>query len=183
MVPPLALLAYAPEQPKVAAFWPYAVFSPEWQAMVWAQQRGIEVRFADLPAAMVLAPQPRTLFDDDPICDRCGPTPRRANREPRPSRRHRVPDPSHDPLGALAAAAGYDDPERWWEDLVESRLDGSSPFPLLIEAMAELRRLVPADRAPRAAPRGVHAADDPRRPEAGSRRGSRWSAAPGTPRS
>ena len=34
---------------------------------------------------------------------------------------------------------GYDDAERWWEDLVESRLDGSSPFPLLTEAMAELR--------------------------------------------
>ena len=65
MVPPVALLAYAPEQPKVAAFWPYAVFSPEWQAMVWAQRHGIEVRFADLPAAMVLAPQPKTLFDDD----------------------------------------------------------------------------------------------------------------------
>ena len=48
-------------------------------------------------------------------------------------------DPSHDPLGTLAAAAGYDDAERWWEDLVESRLDGSSPFPLLTEAMAELR--------------------------------------------
>jgi len=130
MVPPVALLAYAPEQPKVAAFWPYAVFSPEWQAMVWAQRHGIEVRFADLPAAMVLAPQPKTIFDDDHdpeavAADAAG------------------PDPSNDPLGALAAAAGYDDPERWWEDLVESRLDGSSPFPLLIEAMAELRRLAP----------------------------------------
>ncbi len=52
-----------------------------------------------------------------------------------------LPDPTRDPLATLASAAGYDDPERWWEDLVESRLDGSSPFPLLIEAMAELRRL------------------------------------------
>ncbi len=45
----------------------------------------------------------------------------------------------HDPLGALAEAAGYDDAERWWDDLVESRLDGSSPFPMITEAMAELR--------------------------------------------
>ena len=58
MVPPVALLAYAPEQPKVAAFWPFAVFSPEWQAMVWAREHGVEVGFCDLPAAMVLAPQP-----------------------------------------------------------------------------------------------------------------------------
>ncbi|HWH98719.1 MAG TPA: DUF5682 family protein, partial [Propionibacteriaceae bacterium] len=33
MDPPLALLAYAPERPNVAAFWPFAAFSPEWQAM------------------------------------------------------------------------------------------------------------------------------------------------------
>ena len=44
-----------------------------------------------------------------------------------------------DPIGALAGAAGYDDPERWWEDLVEARADGSSPFAALTEAMAELR--------------------------------------------
>jgi Family of unknown function (DUF5682) len=121
MEPPLALLAYAADEPKIAAFWPYAVFSPEWQAMLWAARRGIEVAFCDLPAAVTLAPRTRTLFDDHdpPVAD----------------------DPSRDPLGALAAAAGYDDPERWWEDLVESRLDGSSPFPLLTEAMAELRRV------------------------------------------
>ena len=115
MVPPLAVLAYAPDDPKIAAFWPFADFSPEWQAMVWARRHGIEVGFCDLPAAMTLAPGARHT-------DRAEPG-----------------DPSHDPLGTLAAAAGYDDAERWWEDLVEFRLDGSSPFPLLTEAMAELR--------------------------------------------
>ena len=35
MVPPVALLAYAPDAPRVSAFWPYAVFSPEWQALAW----------------------------------------------------------------------------------------------------------------------------------------------------
>ena len=29
MVPPVALLAYAPDEPRVSAFWPLAVFSPE----------------------------------------------------------------------------------------------------------------------------------------------------------
>ena len=35
----------------------------------------------------------------------------------------RAPAPAHPtrPIGALAAAAGYDDPERWWEDAVEHR--------------------------------------------------------------
>jgi hypothetical protein len=123
MQPPLALLGYAREEPKIAAFWPYAVYSPEWQAMIWARRRSVEVRFCDLPATMVLAPRARTLFAGD------------ADGSPT------SPDPGRDPLGTLAAAAGYDDPERWWEDLVESRLDSSSPFPLITEAMAELRRL------------------------------------------
>ena len=120
MEPPLALLAYAADEPKISAFWPFAEFSPEWQAMLWAARRGIEIALCDLPAAVTLAPRAPTLFDDrgPPVSD----------------------DPSRDPLGTLAAAGGYDDPERWWEDLVESRLDGSSPFPLLTEAMAELRR-------------------------------------------
>ena len=60
MEPPLALLAYAPDQPQIAAFWPFARFSPEWQAMVWAAGTGSRSRFCDLPAAMVLAPRTRT---------------------------------------------------------------------------------------------------------------------------
>ena len=55
MVPPVALLAYAPDEPRVSAFWPFAVFSPEWQALAWAAANGVPARFCDLPAGMVLA--------------------------------------------------------------------------------------------------------------------------------
>jgi Family of unknown function (DUF5682) len=48
-----------------------------------------------------------------------------------------------DPLGVLAGAAGYDDPERWWEDVVEHRGAGRGdvfePFTVLEEAMGVLR--------------------------------------------
>ncbi|MEU0407056.1 DUF5682 family protein [Streptomyces griseorubiginosus] len=48
-----------------------------------------------------------------------------------------------DPLGVLAEAAGYDDPERWWEDVVEHRGAGRGdvfePFTVLEEAMGALR--------------------------------------------
>src|SRR3954471_8566319 len=33
MVPPVALLAHAVDDPARAAFWPFAVFSPEWVAL------------------------------------------------------------------------------------------------------------------------------------------------------
>jgi hypothetical protein len=48
-----------------------------------------------------------------------------------------------DPLGVLAETAGYDDPERWWEDVVEHRGvgkgDALAPFTVLEEAMGALR--------------------------------------------
>ncbi|MFH8568848.1 DUF5682 family protein [Streptomyces sp. NPDC017993] len=52
-----------------------------------------------------------------------------------------------DPLRVLAATAGYDDPERWWEDVVEHRgtsgpeADALAPFNALAEAMAALREV------------------------------------------
>src|SRR3954449_4211310 len=49
--PPVALLGYAPDDPRQAAFWPFAVFSPEWQALKWAVAAGVPVRFFDLPFA------------------------------------------------------------------------------------------------------------------------------------
>ncbi len=52
-----------------------------------------------------------------------------------------------DPIAVLAEAAGYDDPERWWEDVIEHRGAGSeesdprAPFAALGEAMGALREM------------------------------------------
>jgi Family of unknown function (DUF5682) len=133
MTPPLALLGYAPDHPQTAAFWPYAVFSPEWQAMIFALQRDIEVAFCDLPASAVLARWPRRVPQEDD----------REEQDDMPAETLSGPPVAqHDPLAVLAEAAGYDDAERWWDDLVESRLDSSSPFPMITEAMYELRMIM-----------------------------------------
>jgi hypothetical protein len=110
--PPVALLAHVPGAPGRAAFWPFAGFSPEWQAIVYGAAAGIPVRFCDLPAA-------HTLAGEDGAEEEAS-TGMRA-----------------DPIGSLAAAAGYDDPERWWEDVVEHR--GDTPFEVIAEAMAAVR--------------------------------------------
>jgi Family of unknown function (DUF5682) len=120
--PPVALLAYDPAAPRVSAFWPFAAFSPEWQALRWAAANDVPVRFCDLPSGAFLA------ADDDP--PELGTGDRRDRRV------------REDPIGMLADAAGYDDPERWWDDVIESRLDGA-PFVALTEAMAELRTHTP----------------------------------------
>ncbi|MCP9974703.1 DUF5682 family protein [Streptomyces somaliensis] len=136
MRPPVALLAHAADDPGRAAFWPFAAFSPEWVAVRWALEHGAAVRFADLPAAHSLAMMGDPTWDDEDDegadDDTGGPSADGRRRGLRP-----------DPLAALAATAGYDDPERWWEDVVEHRAahtgDPLAPFAAVAEAMTALR--------------------------------------------
>ncbi|MFG1699371.1 DUF5682 family protein [Nonomuraea sp. NPDC049309] len=206
--PPVALLAHVPGEPSRAAFWPFAAFSPEWQAILYGTSAGIPVRFCDLPAAHSLADNPADDLADDPAEETAesppsdpaeapagGPAGRsgrhvagrpgngvagrpggggagrpgggvgedaggedaggedaggedaggedaggggaqEAGEEPAAQAGSR--DARVDPIGALAAAAGYDDPERWWEDVVEHR-GGDTPFAVIAEAMAAVR--------------------------------------------
>ena len=85
------------------------MFSPEWQAIRYALDAGVPVRFCDLPAGHQLA---------------------MATREASRART--------DPVAELATAAGYDDPERWWEDVVE-HVPGLFVFDALAEAIGILR--------------------------------------------
>ena len=139
LVPPVAGLVYAVDAPRRAAFYPLAVFSPEWVAMRWAVQRGVEVRFADLPAVHSLAERPElpepleppaAADDDEGDEGDEGDEPAAAG----------VPAHPPDAIGTLARAAGYDDPERWWEDAVEHRESSTlERFAMIREAMAAVR--------------------------------------------
>lgn len=55
MQPPVALLSYCPEEPQRAVYHPFAVFSPEWQALRWALLRQVPTSFIDLPLAHQMA--------------------------------------------------------------------------------------------------------------------------------
>src|ERR1700677_3654953 len=43
MQPPVAMLVYSPEAQRMAAFYPFAVFSPEWQAMLYGVKNSVPV--------------------------------------------------------------------------------------------------------------------------------------------
>lgn len=49
LVPPVALLIYAQDDPRQACYYPFASFSPEWQALLYANSKQIACRFMDLP--------------------------------------------------------------------------------------------------------------------------------------
>ncbi len=100
MVPPVALLGYEIAAPGNAVFWPMAAFSAEWQAIGWALSHRVPVRFMDLPSGVVLAA--------------------RGSRDAPTTRRDDVESPE-EPLARLAAAAGFEDVNAWWDRLIESR--------------------------------------------------------------
>ena len=143
MVPPVAILVYRPDTPSDAVYYPFAEFSPEWQALRFAHAHAIPARFIDLPAAQNFAP-------DEAVNPASGP---RAE-----------PDRPTDPLGLLAEAAGFEDGERWWDFVVESRGHGLNPgegdglgmFAAILGAMTEVRASVPEVTDPREIRREAH---------------------------
>lgn len=170
MRPPVALLAHVRDEPGRAAFWPLAAFSPEWVAMRWALARGVPVRFVDLPAAHSLAMagrEGREVREERPAGERDSPggsgtgapegrgsggADEEKEKAEQPEKAEGSPGPTvggvaealrRDPLAVLAEAAGHDDAERWWEDVVEHRAgargDPYAPFRVLGEAMGALR--------------------------------------------
>ncbi|MGY3240171.1 MULTISPECIES: DUF5682 family protein [unclassified Bradyrhizobium] len=120
MVTPVALLTYAEDNPAHASFHPFADYSPEYQAACWAVRHGAALRFIDLPAsdrlgssASDIAEEIAARSEEDPV--------------------------SRDPIGALATAAGYDDGESWWSDVIEENPATGPVFAAVTEAMTALR--------------------------------------------
>jgi hypothetical protein len=137
MEPPVALLIYRPEAPGEAVFYPFAVFSPEWQALHYGLSRQIPVRFMDLPQAHCFA-----LRESGAAAA----APEAADEQASDATTERAPvapEVRRDPLRWLAEAAGYDDGERWWEAMIEHRRDGTDLFAAIRQAMAALREEVP----------------------------------------
>jgi len=125
MKPPIAMLFYADDDARAATFAPFAEFSPEWQAMLWAASRQRPVRFIDWPAAVSLALTKAAGQPDD-----------------------QPESPRSDPLDLLAQAAGMDDGEAFWNALIEEAGDVGDPlatFMAIADAMTEARARAEAD--------------------------------------
>ena len=150
MAPPLAILVHGHDDPANASFYPFAIYSPEWQAMRWAAAKGRSVRFIDLPAANRLALRAATAAQEPsrgngeeaaaPEKAETSPTPF-ANEAAAPAQQENavIATVHRDPLAYLAGIAGYEDSEAWWNALIEQGANAPTVFASIEAAMTELR--------------------------------------------
>lgn len=129
--PPVAILAYQADDISKALFYPFAAFSPEWQAIQYAQKNNIHVRFMDLPLAHGFA-----LADAEE-------EKKQANETTEDQPQETTEEIYSNPVAHLAAADGFDDAEQWWEHMFEHRRQNERAFEAVHEAMTALRDTLP----------------------------------------
>jgi hypothetical protein len=157
MCPPVALLSYCPDEPRLAVYHPFAEFSPEWQALRWAVAGHVPARFIDLPLVHGLA-----LDKAEREADVASPEKRVADQAADAQEAGATETlETGDPLHWLANAAGYADGEAWWNHMVEERGAGEQLFAAIAEAMTTLREEIgdrhrSAAQAQREAQREAH---------------------------
>ena len=149
MVPPVALLAYQPDEPQRAVFYPFAEFSPEWQAMRYAVQNGVPLRFFDLPLvySMALRKQEELKASEElteSVDGQTDPTETEAAEmevaeETVTAAEEKKEESIVDPFDWLARAAGCTDGESWWEMMIEHRKESEDIFQAVKEAVTALR--------------------------------------------
>lgn len=113
--PPVAIIVYEENNPQKAVFFPFTEYSPEYQAILYANKNKIVCRFADLPQAHQM------LFEED----------------------KNYYAEKKDPFQLLMAAAGFTDTERWWEHFIEKKTNSANLFSSLLEMMKEIRDFTP----------------------------------------
>lgn len=153
MTPPVAMLIYASENTRLSVYYPFAVFSPEWQAMRYGSLKCVPVRFMDLPQSNWLA------LDEQVRSKRAAKNEEAAENESQLELPlELIPESKdneellefhqkirRDPLNFLAEIAGFSDGERWWENLVEQRRGKEDVFGAIREAMRHLRAELPVE--------------------------------------
>ncbi|WP_376705774.1 DUF5682 family protein [Mesorhizobium sp. ISC25] len=128
MQPPVALLCYPEEDPASTSFWPFAEFSPEYQAALWAVGNKTTLQFIDLPSS--------ARFTTATIGGAADADATEAIQAPENGDAAPLP---RDPIAMLAHAAGYEDGESWWSDIIEQNPEPGPIFAAIADAMTTLR--------------------------------------------
>lgn len=154
--PPIALLAYTDTLPVRTLIYPVARYSPEYQAMCWADEHGVGAQYIDLPSDIFLALQDIELelrhklrqkapadSGTPTLTDAAAAAPEDAAPTPPPE----VPVSMYE---AFAHKAGESDHETYWERNFEHNIDEESYRLASYEfgsALRELEHMTPRWRA------------------------------------
>lgn len=144
MKPPVAILCYQPENPQQSSFYPFAEFSPEWQAILYARKNNIHVGFIDLPMVNHFAVENEMKKEMQEKKSDVGNIVQMnhsiSNNE---VPFDEVAEIRKNPMSYLAEAAGYTDGEKWWEHTFEYRQNNEEVFDAVREAMEALHESFP----------------------------------------
>lgn len=118
LAPPVALVVYDQKNIQQAYYYPFARFSPEWQALRWAARAGVPSEAIDLPVGTQLALKDQKQLEvGEKVADAW----------------------QRDPLGEVARLAGFTDREQWWDLTFEQETDDFALFGAINELIATLR--------------------------------------------
>lgn len=134
LIPPIALLVYNPSNLKQAAYYPFAHFSPEWQAMTYAVAHQIPVSFMDLPRSLAFSIDQQNAKNQQKVIQFD-----EFNKSETQELDKKI---AKDPLGYVAKLAGYEDSERWWDITFERSENPIEIFQSILNLMSELRQAV-----------------------------------------
>lgn len=126
MKPPVAILAYVPDAPHRAVFYPFTNYSPEWQAILYGLKNSIPVRFIDMPLIHKLAEPTETDARETTASEEDVAVYEGGSMQP------------------LSDISGYEDSEVWWEQHFE--LSDEEPlelFKVVADSVKALREHKP----------------------------------------
>jgi hypothetical protein len=117
--PPLAILAYTDSLPVRTLVYPLARYSPEYQALRWADEHDTRVEFIDLPSDVFLGLQ-------DLEVERMARMRESADETPEPAQLAGVPERARSIYEQIAERAGEADYDTYWERRFEHNLSEES---------------------------------------------------------
>mgnify|MGYP001203902465 CR=1 FL=1 len=154
VVPPVALLAYTEQLPVRTLLYPFADYSPEYQALRWAHRNGRHAEFIDLPteASLAIVERKREAYGE---IERK----REQERKQERKREHGNEDANEDErernrpdlYARIAELSGEPDYEAYWERHFEHSLEPGS-YRAAIARFSEEMRAMTEEEELRAAP-------------------------------
>ena len=135
MKPPVALLAHAKDDPKRAVFYPFTLFSPEWQAIQYGLKNKIPTEFMDMPLSqkLALAAAREATAAAEMASEEAN------SEEEKETKKETIAEIRRQPIAYLAEIAGFENAEEWWEQNFEMGSHPLEVFAVINEAMAALR--------------------------------------------